>query len=132
VAVQTLGKVHRRHLATQMRSATREAEAPAGWRADDTSASLSDHLLAELTSPSQAVIRRELAEILRSALADMNPIDREVLALRHFEELTNTEVAQVLGIQQKAASIRYMRALERLRGILDRFPGLVPESSQGK
>ena len=54
----------------------------------------------------------------------MDPLDREVLALRHFEELGNSEVAEVLGIQQKAASIRYIRALKRLRAILSQMPGL--------
>ena len=54
----------------------------------------------------------------------MDPLDREVLALRHFEELGNSEVAEVLGIQQKTASIRYVRALKRLRAILSQMPGL--------
>jgi RNA polymerase sigma-70 factor (ECF subfamily) len=127
VAVQTLGKVHRRHLATGMRAATREV----GWSGhgdgDSTRNSISDHLLAKLTSPSQAAMRRELSTLIRAALEGMSPTDREVLALRHFEELTNTEVAQLLGIQQKAASIRYMRALERLREILEQFPGLTTD-----
>ena len=52
----------------------------------------------------------------------MEPIDREVLILRHFEELTNGEVAQVLNIQPKAASIRYVRAIARLKTILAQFP----------
>ena len=56
------------------------------------------------------------------AIDDLDLIDREVLVLRHFEELTNTEVAEVLGIQVKAASIRYVRAVARLKAILSRFP----------
>jgi RNA polymerase sigma-70 factor (ECF subfamily) len=58
----------------------------------------------------------------------MDPIDQEVLALRHFEELSNSEVAEVLGIQQKAASIRYVRALRRLKDILSQIPGFVDET----
>jgi RNA polymerase sigma-70 factor (ECF subfamily) len=61
----------------------------------------------------------------------MDPIDREVLALRHFEELTNSEVAEVLGIQQKAASIRYVRAVKRLGKILEQLPEFRRESADG-
>ena len=53
----------------------------------------------------------------------MDPLDREVLALRHFEQLTNAEAAQVLGIKERAAGKRYLRALERLREILSQMPG---------
>ena len=53
----------------------------------------------------------------------MNETDREILALRHFEELTNKETAEVLGIEQKAASIRYVRALARLKEVLGKVPG---------
>ena len=55
----------------------------------------------------------------------MDPIDQEILALRHFEELGNNEVAEVLGIEPKAASIRYIRALKRLKEILSTVPGLL-------
>ena len=60
---------------------------------------------------------------VQEVLNAMDPIDREVLALRHFEELTNSEVAEWLDIQQKAASIRYVRAIARLKDILARVPG---------
>jgi RNA polymerase sigma-70 factor (ECF subfamily) len=62
-----------------------------------------------------------MADEIRQALEGMNEIDREVLALRHFEELTNQEVAIELEITSKAASIRYMRALERLRSIIEKL-----------
>ncbi len=60
---------------------------------------------------------------VEQAVAAMEAMDREVLALRHFEELSNSEVAEVLGIQQKAASIRYVRAIRRLRTVLSQMPG---------
>ena len=60
---------------------------------------------------------------MEQAVAAMDSLDQEVLALRHFEELSNSEVAEVLGIQQKAASIRYVRAIKRLRAILSQMPG---------
>jgi RNA polymerase sigma-70 factor (ECF subfamily) len=85
---------------------------------DATSVSLAEVLAGSLTSPSEVAIRDERAEQLRAALDTMDPIDREVLALRHFEHLSNNDVAQVLNIQKTAASNRYIRALERLREIL--------------
>jgi RNA polymerase sigma-70 factor (ECF subfamily) len=60
---------------------------------------------------------------LRAVLERLDPIDREVLALRHFEELSNHEVAEVLGIQTAAASKRYIRAIERLKQALEQMPG---------
>jgi RNA polymerase sigma-70 factor (ECF subfamily) len=68
-------------------------------------------------------MRDEIANQLDQAIDLMEPIDREVLALRHFEELSNSEVAEVLGIQQKAASIRYVRALKRLKDVVGKIPG---------
>jgi RNA polymerase sigma-70 factor (ECF subfamily) len=91
--------------------------------ADGTSPSMSFQLMGRLSSPSQAVQRAELTSLVTTALDDMNETDREVLALRHFEELTNKETAEVLGIEPKAASIRYVRALEKLKLILKQVPG---------
>ena len=119
---QTLVDVHRRHLGAQIRDANRELSIPTRYPAA-TSLSISFHLLAQLTSPSHAAIRAEMTDLLEDALHGMNDIDREILALRHFEELTNSEVAEVLGIEQKAASIRYVRAIARLKDVLGRIPG---------
>ena len=68
-------------------------------------------------------MRAELRLRLQEALNGMDLIDREVLVLRHFEELSNGETAAVLGLQPAAASNRYVRALKRLRGILAGMPG---------
>ena len=121
--MQTLTDVHRQHLGAQKRDVGREIGIHAGHDPQNTSASLAAWLVAGITSPSQAVARAEAYEQVEQAIAAMEPLDQEVLALRHFEELTNTEVAEVLGIQQKAASIRYVRAIKRLRGILAQMPG---------
>ena len=91
--------------------------------------SLAAHLVAHLTSPSQAVIREERYAQLREALRQMDEIDREVLALRHFEHLGNNEVAEVLGLERKAASIRYVRALARLKTVLEKIPGFFADDS---
>ena len=119
VTGQTLSKIHRTHLGTESRNAMREAGPEGGNLWGNTSLCLSQRFIAHMTSPSQAVARVELVDEVRRALENMNEIDREVLALRHFEELTNQEVAIELNIKPKAASIRYMRALERLRGVLE-------------
>jgi len=120
---QTLADTHRRHLGTRLRDAGREVRIDAGGHPHATSTSIAIQIAGSLTSPSQAAIREETYRQLEEALESMDPMDREVLALRHFEELSNGEVAEVLGIQEKAASIRYVRALRRLKGILTRLPG---------
>lgn len=121
VVQQTLIDVHRRHLGAAKRDAGREVSIHGAPQA--TSISLAAHLLGAQTTPSQAAIRDEQAGQLEAAIAGMDAIDQEVLALRHFEELSNREVAEVLNIQQKAASIRYIRAVARLKKILVEIPG---------
>ena len=64
---------------------------------------------------------------LQEVLNAMEPLDREVLALRHFEELSNGEVAHVLGLSKTAASNRYMRALARLKEMLQGIPGFLDD-----
>ena len=83
-----------------------------------TSTSLAAQLAGDLTTPSRAVMNDELRNQLEQAIGEMSSVDQEILALRHFEELSNKEVAEVLQIEQKAASIRYVRALARLQKIL--------------
>ncbi|QDT39263.1 sigma-70 family RNA polymerase sigma factor [Stratiformator vulcanicus] len=122
---QTLIEVHRRHLGAKKRSAGREIRGSSGYDPNTTTFSLSSHLLGRLTSPSEAAIRDERARHLRAALEQMNEVDREVLALRHFEELSNRETAEVLGISEQAASVRYVRALKRLQKIVSAVPGMV-------
>ena len=121
VAGQTLSDIHRRHLGTRSRSVLRESKPHDQGLGGNTLASLSQRFVAHITSPSQAVGKQELIAQVSKALEGMNEIDREVLALRHFEELTNQEVAIELGISGKASSIRYMRALERLRNVLHKL-----------
>lgn len=123
IVAQTLIEVYRRHIGAQMRDAGREVGMHRRVGSESTTLSLAHCLLASVTSPSRALQRAELSERLRGALDRMDPVDREVLALRHFEELANQEVAEVLGIQQKAASIRYFRALRRLKAILEETAG---------
>ncbi len=122
IVTQTLIDVHRRHLESDKRSAVREQKSLGGWAAASTSISLADHLLGNMTSPSQALLRAELSSQLDTALKTLSELDQEVLALRHFEELSNQETAEVLSLTEQAASIRYVRALQRLKHVLVKLP----------
>ena len=128
---QTMINVHRRHIGYQIRDATRQVSIHGAAYPQATSVSLAACLLGHLTSPSQAAMREEVSLRLQEAIESMEEIDQEVIALRHFEELGNSEVAEVLGIEQKAASMRYVRALARLRKIMSEIPGLLSEEIDG-
>jgi RNA polymerase sigma-70 factor (ECF subfamily) len=120
---QKLIDLHRRHLGAKMRDAGLEVSLYRGALPPASSVSLAQQLLGRLTSPSQAAIRAETQLRVQEALNSMDPLDREVLTLRHFELLSNDQTAQVLGISKKAASKRFLRALERLQDILMLLPG---------
>jgi RNA polymerase sigma-70 factor (ECF subfamily) len=123
VTGQRLVTLHRRHLGTKMRDAGQEVSLHHGALPQATSVSLAAMLLGRLTSPTRAAQRAELQLRLQDVLNGMDPIDREILALRHFEELNNNETAQVLGISKTAASNRYVRALKRLTDALAGMAG---------
>ena len=123
VTGQKLALAHRQHLGVQARDAGREVSLYRGALPEATSAALAAQLIGKRTTPSQAAIKAELKIRLQEALNSMEDLDREVLALRHFEQLTNAETARVLGIKESTACNRYIRALERLKKILVSMPG---------
>jgi RNA polymerase sigma-70 factor, ECF subfamily len=88
-----------------------------------SSAALASMLLGKHTSPTQAAQRAELLLRVQEALNSLDPIEREILALRHFEQLSRAQTADVLGISQEAGAKRYFRALKRLKGVLSAMPG---------
>ena len=120
IAGEKLIDAHRRQQA-QKRDAGREIHE------DNSSASesLAARLVGHLTSPSQAAMRVEVQKQVQDALEQLDAVDREVLLLRHFEQLSTTECATVLGIGASGASSRYVRALLRLQSVLKHFPGLM-------
>jgi RNA polymerase sigma-70 factor (ECF subfamily) len=120
---QKMVELHRHHLGAQMRDAGREISLYHGPLPLASSAELAAQLLGHDTRPSEAAIRAERKVRLQEALNSMDPLDREVLALRHFEQLDNAETAQVLGLGESAASKRYLRALKRLKDVLTSLPG---------
>jgi RNA polymerase sigma-70 factor (ECF subfamily) len=118
LTARRLLELHRQHLGAQMRDAGLEVSLENGHWPQTNLACLAARLTGNLTTPSQAVMRAEREARLAEALELMDPLDREVLVLRHFDELSNNEVAALFGLQKAAASHRYVRALERLREIL--------------
>lgn len=120
LTLQRLGMLRRTHIERSKRTVNREVDI----QQDDSSSAMAIALIDSAISPSSVVQRQEILGHIQERLVGMDPIDREVLALRHFEQLGNTEVASVLGISTAAASLRYSRALRRLRDIISEIKGL--------
>jgi RNA polymerase sigma-70 factor (ECF subfamily) len=122
IAMQSLIDQHRHHLGAEMRNAGRDVrlDRPEGAA---TSLCLAAQLAGTITSPSQAAAGLELMQQLEQAICTMAPLDQEIIAMRHFEDLTNVESAEALGISPTAASNRYVRAIARLKEILSVFDG---------
>ncbi len=123
-----LRDVHRRHLAAQARDVRAEVPLFVHGGSGASSFALTSAILDGRNTPSRAAIRDEQRQQLLEAVEEMKELDREVLMLRSFEQLTNKEVAQVLGVTESTATLRYVRALERLRETLVRLE-LAPEGS---
>jgi RNA polymerase sigma-70 factor (ECF subfamily) len=120
---QQLQLHHRRHLGVQARNAAREISIYGGAMPEASSAAIAAHLLGKQSRASEVAMRAERALRLQEALNTMDWLDREVLALRHFEQLSNVECARVMGISESTATKRYIRALTRLKEILTSLPG---------
>jgi RNA polymerase sigma-70 factor (ECF subfamily) len=118
-----LAKAHRHHLGTLCRDVRREVALPGEAASGVSSAALAEYLAGREGRPSEAAVQVELRARLEELLDRLDPLDREILALRHFEQLSNSEVAHVLGLTEAAASKRYVRALDRLRERLEGHPG---------
>ena len=118
LAGQRLAMLHRFHLGAKARDAARDVPLDRAPWTGASSAVLAEGLAASVTSPSQAAVRREMRAHLRAALDAMDPLDREVLSLRHLEQLSNAETARELGLEVGAASKRYIRAFRRLKGLM--------------
>jgi RNA polymerase sigma-70 factor (ECF subfamily) len=129
LTLQTLAILHRKHLGTRMRDAAKEISLYQSAFPEASSAALAAHLLGQRTTPSQAAMRAETQVRLQAALDALDPNDREMIALRHFEQLSNSEAAQVQGLSESGASRRYAKALLRLKDVLVAL-GLDPSSKR--
>jgi RNA polymerase sigma-70 factor (ECF subfamily) len=117
LALQTVTDAHRRHLGAKARNASREVTIdnfPAA-----SSAALATQLVGQLTTASQALEKVEAKHSLEEAIKSMAPKDREVIVLRHYEQLSQKETARVLGISEAATGSRHVRALIKLRKMLE-------------
>lgn len=115
IALQTLTDMERHHLAAAKRDAMKE-------HSPEDEAAVADawaHFADTISSPRTHLERLERQAMARRVLAQLSANDREILELRHFEEMGNAECAAALGIEQKAASIRYVRALKRFRELIN-------------
>jgi RNA polymerase sigma-70 factor (ECF subfamily) len=122
LAWEHLATLHRRHVRAQRRSVRREEPGVLALP-DESAAMLAERLVDSASSPTQHVVRQELRQRVRTALAQLAERDREVLVLRHLEELSVADTAAVLGISPGATKVRQLRALQRLWALLDETPG---------
>jgi RNA polymerase sigma-70 factor (ECF subfamily) len=118
LAWERLLKSHRAHIKVQKRSVGREERRNLALP-EESAVQLAQRLIAAGTSPSRRMIRDELRQRVRAALEAASPRDREILVMRHLEEMSAAEIAAALGITERAAKARHTRALERLRGLLN-------------
>lgn len=117
LAWEQLLRHNRRHLHAGSRSVTREIPAEADLP-DESAFELARQLLAAGSTPSEHLLREELRERVRAALTRLSATDREVLVLRHLEQLPVADVAGILGTTVGAAKVRHLRALQRFRSLL--------------
>jgi RNA polymerase sigma-70 factor (ECF subfamily) len=110
--------MHRRHRGAQRRSVDREQACTAANLPQGSTYDLAAQLCDPELTPAAANIRKELESRFAAAVEQLDEADRDVILMRHFEQLGNSEVAQALGISQPAAGMRYLRALRKLRAVL--------------
>ena len=109
---------HRRHRISSKRSVDREAPSVIPATLDHSTMELMSQVCDPAITPAAAATMQELARRFEAAIDELEDRDREVLMMRHFEQLSNQEVALALQLSEPAASMRYLRALRRLRSLL--------------
>jgi RNA polymerase sigma-70 factor (ECF subfamily) len=118
LAWQRLYDLHVRHVRSQKRSTAREAAGGGTGLSDESVMELARQVVASGTSPSMHVFRKELRYRVQNALSQMSDLDREVLVMRHLEQLSAKEIAAIIDVSESAVNMRHLRALRRLRGLL--------------
>jgi RNA polymerase sigma-70 factor, ECF subfamily len=123
IAIRKLHAIHRQNLEVQARDARREKHLDTGPAPQASSFEIASQLIGRHSTPSNQAMRAELQAQVQAALNELSPTDREVLSLRHFELMSNSEIAATLGISEATASNRYMRALRRIKSVLGEIEG---------
>ena len=124
IAKDRIIDAHRRHRVSAKRSIDREQPQPGKGPFDQSSIELANQFRDKALTPAAAATQRELAQQIEAAVQMLRDNDREIILMRHYEQLNNQEIAQSLGLTEPAASMRYLRALKRLREIIEGMPAL--------
>jgi RNA polymerase sigma-70 factor (ECF subfamily) len=124
IAKDRIIDAHRRHRVSAKRSIDREQPQPGKGPMDQSTMELANQFRDQALTPAAAATQRELAEQIESAVQLLRENDREIILMRHYEQLNNQEIAQSLGLTEPAASMRYLRALKRLREVIEGLPTL--------
>ena len=124
IAKDRIIDAHRRHRVSAKRSIDREQPQPGKGPFDRSTIELANQFRDQALTPAAAATQRELAQQIESAVQMLREHDREIILMRHYEQLDNKEIAQSLGLTEPAASMRYLRALKRLREIIEGMPTL--------
>jgi RNA polymerase sigma-70 factor (ECF subfamily) len=132
IATDQMIDAHRRHRQAAKRSMDRERPlTPAGLADDRSSLDLAAQLRDPFPTPAAEALRHELEGRFRDALGRLDDDDREIVLLRHFEQLSNGEAARALGLSEPAAGMRHLRALRRLRALLAEVPSAIGRGGSG-
>jgi RNA polymerase sigma-70 factor (ECF subfamily) len=124
IAKDRIIDAHRRHRLSAKRSVDRE-QGPIGFASNEQSTiELANQFKDDGLTPAAAATQKELAQHMELAISQLKDPDREIILMRHFEQLNNQEIAQSLGLTEPAASMRYLRAIKRLREVIEGLPNL--------
>ncbi len=127
IAKDRIIDAHRRHRLSAKRSVDREQAAIGQLSNDQSAMDLANQFQDQGLTPAAAATQRELAQHIERAILQLKEGDREVILMRHYEQLNNQEIAQTLGLSEPAASMRYLRAVKRLRELIESLPDLHKE-----
>lgn len=118
IAKDRIIDAHRRHRVSAKRSVDRERRLELQGPPDASTIELAGQLLDPSLTPAARATQREMAIQVQACIDQLDERDRDILLMRHYEQLSNQEVAQALGLTEPAASMRYLRALKRLRAAI--------------